>query len=787
MLNQLKKLSGRLSKNVRLLRWYGHLRNRKSSLFRGLLFVILVAVGTILFPRDKISQYSEYQVDTIAPEEIISNDTFPINKSSQEYEREKEEAQYSILAIFYRDFSAESDAERNIVIFFNNLQQFRNLERDQRVIQRRMERSPADSDTSLVNRLANLEDRSQNTVTQLKREYNIDVNNPNWSFVQEMSDNSFDAFKNNCVQILQDLHAIGLLSVSKNLNDFEDISLTLIENSMNRTRNINEFFDKDDLNGEISARLSTGYEMLSDTISVGLETIRNFLIPNIKYNSGRTDSLRNEASALVAQTRGFVLINEKIIDKNEKITPEHFQKIESYREFLEGERQLQSTFAVILLYIGQTGFIAIFFLLFVIYLYRFRPAIVKNTNKLFVIFLIFLTQFIFLYLITQKFGLSEYLLPTTIASMLLTILIDGGVGLYGTITIAFIAGGYMGFDFSITMYVFTGGTAALIAVRHIRRLSQFFKAILFIFFAYSVIFYITGIIRGMTLGDISLSILRFSLPNAVLSPLITLGFLALYETFFGLTSDMTLLELSDLNSPLLRDLAMTAPGTYHHSIVIGNLSERAAEAIGANSLLARVGCYYHDIGKMVKPKYFIENEPDAGKKHDALAPSMSSLIISSHIREGLEIADKHKLPEVIKEFISQHHGTSRISFFYEKALKKSKNKNINPADYCYPGPKPQTKETGIVMLADGVEAATRSLKDPSPTRIRERVESIVAQRFQEGQLDECDVTVKDLRQITESFIQILSGIFHVRIEYPEREKEKSATGNNGKGVKLAEK
>ena len=190
----------------------------------------------------------------------------------------------------------------------------------------------------------------------------------------------------------------------------------------------------------------------------------------------------------------------------------------------------------------------------------------------------------------------------------------------------------------VAVFFCAGGSAALIAVRNIIRLSQFFMVCVYIFLVYAVVFYIIGFMRGMTLMDISTWILKFSLPNAILAPLITLGFLALFEILFGLTSDMTLLELSDLNSPLLRELALTAPGTYHHSIVIGNLSERAAEAIGVNSLLARVGCYYHDIGKMVKPKYFIENEPDAGKKQESLAPSMSGLIISSHVREGLETA-----------------------------------------------------------------------------------------------------------------------------------------------------
>ena len=389
------------------------------------------------------------------------------------------------------------------------------------------------------------------------------------------------------------------------------------------------------------------------------------------------------------------------------------------------------------------------------------------------IFLIFLMQLLFIYLITQQLRLSEYLIPTTIASMLLAILFDGGVGIYGTLVVSFMVGGYLGNDFGITIYALAGGVAAVIAVRHIRHLIQFLKAILYILLFYTLVLYIIGIMQGMTLVDIFWDRFLFSLPNAIFSPLITLGFLALFEMLFGVTTDMTLLELSDLNHPLLRELVVQAPGTYHHSIILGNLSERAAEAIGANSLLARVGCYYHDIGKMVKPQYFIENEQNANERHDALTPTMSSLIISSHVKEGIAIARKYKLRNIIKDFINQHHGTSKISFFYEKALEKSKNSKINPSDFCYPGPKPQTRETGIVMLADGVEAATRALKDPSSARIRERVESIVTQRFQEGQLDECDLTMKDLRAIKESFIQILTGIFHARIEYPNKDRGKA--------------
>ncbi|NVM04567.1 MAG: HDIG domain-containing protein [Candidatus Helarchaeota archaeon] len=239
-----------------------------------------------------------------------------------------------------------------------------------------------------------------------------------------------------------------------------------------------------------------------------------------------------------------------------------------------------------------------------------------------------------------------------------------------------------------------------------------------------------------------------------------------------MTTNMTLLELSDLNHPLLRNLAIKAPGTYHHSIIVGNLAESAAESIVANSLLARVGAYYHDIGKMIKPEYFTENQ-DGPNPHDKLTPSMSCLIISSHVKEGIEIGKKYKLPREILSFISEHQGTSMISFFYELATQKTDPKYLNETDFRYPGPKPQTKEAGILMLADAVEAASRSLKNPSVARIKELVSSVMENKFKDGQLDECELTFKDLSSISDSFVKILAGMFHARIEYPSQVKEAS--------------
>jgi hypothetical protein len=234
------------------------------------------------------------------------------------------------------------------------------------------------------------------------------------------------------------------------------------------------------------------------------------------------------------------------------------------------------------------------------------------------------------------------------------------------------------------------------------------------------------------------------------------------------------LELSALNRPLLRELALQAPGTYHHSIVVGTLSEAAAEAIGANSLLARVGAYYHDIGKTEMAEYFAENQRGGKNPHEKLTPNMSLLVIINHVKRGIEIAEEHNIPREVRDFIPEHHGTNVVSYFYKKALEKNGDTDVQESDFRYPGPKPQSEETGIVMLADAVEAACRSLRDPSISRLRNMVNGIVEERFKKGELDECPLTLRDLNLIKESFIRTLTGIFHGRTQYPEEQKNADA-------------
>jgi putative nucleotidyltransferase with HDIG domain len=307
-------------------------------------------------------------------------------------------------------------------------------------------------------------------------------------------------------------------------------------------------------------------------------------------------------------------------------------------------------------------------------------------------------------------------------------------------------------------------------MRKVRNRNQFYKAIGVLTLGYVLT------VGGLNLG--AAENLRFALTavgiataSGVVSTALCLFLLPLFESAFGITTDLTLLELSDLNHPLLRRMSLESPGTYHHSQVVGSLAEGGARSIDANSLLARVGANFHDIGKMLKPRYYVENQ-SGENKHDDLSPSMSALVIAAHVKDGMELGRQWGLPKEVVAYIPEHHGTSVMQYFYHKAL-ETESGTVKVDDFRYPGPKPQTKETAIVMLADGVEASTRSLRRPTPSRVREMVRKIIDRKMGEGELDESGLSLRDLARIREAFIPILVGIHHQRVAYPGQERHEA--------------
>ncbi|MBI4414404.1 MAG: HDIG domain-containing protein [candidate division NC10 bacterium] len=360
----------------------------------------------------------------------------------------------------------------------------------------------------------------------------------------------------------------------------------------------------------------------------------------------------------------------------------------------------------------------------------------------------------------------EYALPVAVGAVLLTVLFNARVAFAASLATSLLSALMVGMSLKFFLFAMVGGLVGVFGIPQVQDRSTFFKAGCWVSLANAYSLVAFAFLEGNVLqvpGEV-----LAGLANGILTAVIASALLPALELLFDTATDLRLLELSNMTNPLLRQLIMTAPGTYHHSIMVGTLTEAAAEAIGANSLLCRVGALYHDVGKIKKPAYFIENQPEALARHSELTPRMSSLIITSHVKEGIAMALEHRLPPAIVDLIPQHHGTRLVMYFFEKA-KEAHDPDmgeVDEGDYRYPGPRPQTREAAVLMLADAVEAAARTLNDPTPARIQGVVQRIINTIFIEGQLDECDLTLKDLHLIAKAFIRILTGMYHHRVDYP---------------------
>lgn len=398
-----------------------------------------------------------------------------------------------------------------------------------------------------------------------------------------------------------------------------------------------------------------------------------------------------------------------------------------------------------------------------------------RTKHLSVALLVLVVHSVMAWVLTTSVALpgnvGGYLIPTASSAIVLGLLLRPPIAWSGALAASCVAGALGGMQFQVFLVSLAGSVAGLLMLRRATQRWDLVRAGLWIcvFQALAVgtveVFQ-AGFLGSEIRGELVSDMIKAG-GAGLMSALLAMGLLPLFETIFEITTDIKLLELSDLNQPLLRQLTLQAPGTYHHSLMVGNLAEAGAEKIGANPLLARVGSYYHDIGKITKPLYFIENQADQKNRHDNLAPTMSSLIILNHTKEGLDMARDHRLPQEIQDMIGQHHGTTTVASFHQKALDAAGDKPVQDDNFRYPGPKPQSKEAALIMLADAVESAARSLKEPSHGRFEDLVHRIINKRFIEGQLNECDLTLQDLNQIAKVFVRTLVSIHHSRIQYPE--------------------
>jgi putative nucleotidyltransferase with HDIG domain len=446
-------------------------------------------------------------------------------------------------------------------------------------------------------------------------------------------------------------------------------------------------------------------------------------------------------------------------------------------------------------------------LLFSIYyrdILRYNPEFIRKNKHLLLLGVLIVGTLAsargFDYFITnlsQVFGYitpetAKYILPIPAGAMLVTLLFDFHTAMFFSFTTGILSGLWL-MDAAVPLYFFIGSLTASFGVIRCKKRSDILKAGLFVSGINIITVTILMLFSGTLISNtVTAPLFAASLSGIGVAAIVSIS-LPLFEYLFKNTTDISLLELLDLNQPLMRNLMITAPGTYHHSVIVGNLVEAAAEAVGVNPLLSRVTAYYHDIGKIKMPEYFVENQAGSVNRHDKLSPHMSSMILVSHVKEGIELAKQYKLPQMITDIIEQHHGTRLITYFYEKA-KNELGESPAEGEYRYPGPKPQSKIAALVMLADAVEAASRVLKEPTSSRIEALVDKIINHIFIDGQLDDCELTLKDISLIKKHFTYILTGIFHRRIDYPgfdfESDKQpevKEASDNDGGDKRSAKK
>jgi cyclic-di-AMP phosphodiesterase PgpH len=714
---------------------------RDSKSVRIGLFVIFLISVAALFPRSKISSLNYEAGAAWYHSDLVAPFPFAVFKEKTEFEREKVQARNAALPVFRRqetDFGNES--------FVKLTQEIQKL-----VVA--SHQKPADSAA-----LAPIQTRWI-SFTPAETKFLHD------DYARRKNANELTRISNTVFPILTSLFSDGIISQPKPQLALPQFVVRSLNDREEKVMNIGAVRDSSEARAALAqllvAQLGRSQAFVaSDTFRVAMKLGLAFLTPNIIYDAAQTNADRERAETGVPIGEGVIRQGEKIISRGEIITSDVKRKLDS---FIQAKAEREMPTGALRLYLGKILIILIVIGVFTTYLYIARPKIFRDNAMVLLLILIALIELLAVWYSLQFEELSPYIVPIGLASILFTIIFDSRVGFFATVTIALLAGTIRGNDFPFTLATIFAGSLGVFFTRGILKRSQVMRSALMVFLGYAVSILAFNFSRLAGLNEI-LNDLLYALVSSVLCFLVY-PLLYLIEKSFGITTDMTLMELADVNHPLLREMATKASGTYHHTMQVSLLSEEAATAIGANPLFCRVGAYYHDIGKVPSSEFFTENQ-NGENPHDAISAVTSGRIIGEHVIKGIEIGRKHKLPEEVIDFIPQHHGTTVIHFFYDKALQVLPAEQVNINDFRYPGPKPRTREAGIVMLADGVEASVRSLTIRNEETISKIIDIVIRKRLDEDQFSECPLTFADLQTIKASFINTLMASQHKRIKYP---------------------
>lgn len=713
--------------------------------------LLLVAVTvSFLFPVTPLPDVPPVEQGAVLEEDIIAERPFSVPKSPEVLERERQDAAASINPIFVFDSTAVDSMKAHVDRFFA-----------------RVDSAAAAGEGEAARR----------QVRELLSAYTIE---PSDGDVALLMDADLRAQLRASVEGVVEEELPRGIAMNADLEQVGGQLIRLL--GMGEERAVYP----DSLRTNAAVYEQSGVQVPSDAPAGYVDLQRlilvRFIEPSIRPDWEATNRARDRARAAVPTIRAEIKQGQRVVPSREPVTEADVERFRAYRQALEagglggeGRRGLR-TLGGFLLNLFVLG-------LFGVLLYFFRQDVYLNLRHVLVITFLVLTLVAVAHLVTTLDAQPVALIPIAFPALVVATLWDGRLALNLSLILAILLTGQTPFlGIAALLTLVTGGAVASLSVRVVRRRAQIWSFIALIFGAYVGVGVILALLRGWPVEAL-VQHTGFGALSVVGSAFAAMGFMPVFEGLTRITTDQTLLELADVNRPLLRRLSMEAPGTYAHSINVANLAEAAAGAVGANALLTRVGVYYHDVGKIGRPHYFIENQPSGGRNpHDKLKPATSAQVVRNHVVEGMKLAEEANLPEVVRAFIAEHHGTQSISFFYDKAREADPDAELDPKDFAYPGPRPRSKETAIVMLADSVESAARVLPDPTPDSIEALVDRIVQKKVDARQLDDTPLTLEELTLIKAQFVKLLSGMYHQRIDYPPSpEPAASRPGNTKAG------
>ncbi len=691
--------------------------------FRIFLFLLTIAIIVYIFPREGKFRYEFQKGRPWMHTTLIAPFDFPVYKSDKQLQEERD----SILNNYNPYFSYDSSvlnvqSEKFTIAFNSKMEEF--LKSD-----------------------------------ALKNQSN---------YQKKIFTDNANQFKHFAIEVLNQIYWTGIIESSEVTEGLtKDDEIIILKNKLADTYEYDEVYTE-----------KKAYEGVIDGVNQYLEThkeklrypdfyksinVYEYIEPNIFYDQKTSENVRTELLANISKTRGLVQAGEKIISQGEIIDNKLFRILESLKH--DSENRLGSGYFYQIILIGQFIFVFACIAVLFLFLWNFRSEILQNTLKT-----IFILMLVLIIVLVSRFTTQVlYIIPFALVPIIIKTFYDARLALFIHIITVLIVGFFAPNGFEFIFLNFIAGIVAIFSLTNIYRRGKLFLSAALVFLTYSFVYFGLAITQEGNFSNIELNnFIYFAFNGGFV--LLAYPLIYIFEKAFGFLSDLTLMELSDTNQKLLRNLAEKAPGTFQHSMQVANLAEEAIYKIGGNALLVRTGALYHDIGKMVNPAYFVENQRAGFNPHDMHEFDESANIIISHVKDGVELAKKHSLPEPLIDFIRTHHGTSKVQYFYRSYIKKFPDQEVDLKKFTYPGPKPYSKETAALMMADSVEAASRSLSNISEEKINNLVESIINDQMKDGQFDNANITFKDISTVKGILKQKLLNIYHARIKYPEKEK-----------------